>query len=167
MRVPLNRDYGSLTPYYCWANLSSALSVCSRVRSRHAACSTCCAQASSLGSMVTSVKIRRAVAADFAGVLRLLAQLSPTWNEEDVDEPVTAHVERTWARMLGQEGRAVLVAEDAGRIVATLDMVVVAVLTDGAAPTAVIMNMVVDRLYRRAGIGRALLEVAVSLARNA
>jgi GNAT superfamily N-acetyltransferase len=117
--------------------------------------------------MITSVTIRRAVAVDFAGVLRLLAQLSPTWSEEDVDEPVTAHVERTWARMLGQEGRAVLVAEDAGRIVATLDMVMVAVLTGGAAPTAVIMNMVVDRLYRRAGIGRALLEAAVSLARNA
>jgi GNAT superfamily N-acetyltransferase len=56
---------------------------------------------------------------------------------------------------------------EAGRLVATLDMVTVAVLTDGAAPTAVVMNMVVDRLYRRAGIGRALLEAAVSLARNA
>ena len=117
--------------------------------------------------MTASVTIRGAVAADLGGVLRLLAQLSPTWSEDDVDEPVTAHAERVWAHMLDQEGRTVLVAEQAERTVATLDMVIAAVLTDGTAPTAVIMNMVVDRRHRQTGIGRALMEATISLARNA
>ena len=60
-----------------------------------------------------------------------------------------------------------LVADNAGQVVATLDIVVVTVLTDGAAPTAVIMNIVVDRLHRRTGIGRALMAAAVSHARSA
>jgi hypothetical protein len=47
--------------------------------------------------------------------------------------------------MLGQDGRAVLVAERAGRPVGTLDLLVIANLTDDAAPTALIQAMVVDR----------------------
>ena len=99
-------------------------------------------------------------------MVRLLAQLNPAWSEHDVDEPVTAHLERTWARMLNQDGRVVLAADNAGQIVATLDMVIVAVLTDSAAPTAVVMNIVVDRLHRGTGIGRALLQTAISHARH-
>lgn len=117
--------------------------------------------------MITPVTVRRAVAEDLAGVVRLLAQLSPMWSEQDADEPVTAHLERTWAGMLGQDGRVVLAAEDAGQVVATLDMLVVPVLVDGTAPTAMIMSVVVDRLRRRAGVGRALMEAALSHARTA
>jgi ribosomal protein S18 acetylase RimI-like enzyme len=117
--------------------------------------------------VAASVTIRGAVDADLGSVLRLLAQLSPAWTEDDVDEPVTAHAERVWAQMLGQDGRTVLVAERAERTVATRDMVIAAVLTDGTAPTAVIMNIVVDRNHRQAGIGRALMEAAISRARNA
>jgi len=46
-------------------------------------------------------------------------------------------------------------------------MVIAAVLTDGTARTAIIMNMVVDRRHRQAGIGRALMEAAIWCARNA
>lgn len=111
--------------------------------------------------------IRRAVPEDLAGVVRLLAQLNPAWREQDVDEPVPAHFERTWARMVRQDGRVVLVAEAAGQVVGTLDVVVVEVLTDGAAPSAVVMNVVVDRLHRGTGVGRLLLEAAISHARHA
>jgi GNAT superfamily N-acetyltransferase len=117
--------------------------------------------------MAAPATIRRATIADLAGVLRLLAQLSPAWSEDEVVAPVTARSERTWARMLDQEERAVLVADRAGRIVGTLDLVIVANLTDDAAPTAIVQNMVVDRPDRRTGIGRALIAVAISLARTA
>lgn len=121
----------------------------------------------SVGSVISSVTIRQAVVDDLADVARLLAQLSPAWSEHDVDEPVTAHLERTWARMLDQDGRVILVADDAGQVVATLDMVILAVLIDSTAPSAVIMNIVVDRLRRGSGVGRALMETALSHARSA
>ncbi|MBE8518908.1 GNAT family N-acetyltransferase [Amycolatopsis sp. H6(2020)] len=117
--------------------------------------------------MVGSVVIRQAVLEDLAGVVRLLAQLNPAWSEQDVDEPVSARFERTWARILSQNGRVVLVAEGAGQLVATLDVIVLEVLTDGAAPSAVVMNLVVDRLHRGTGVGRLVMEAAISHARRA
>ncbi|WP_349257476.1 hypothetical protein [Actinophytocola sp.] len=35
--------------------------------------------------------IRQAIGEDLVDVMRLLAQLSPAWSEQGVDEPVTAH----------------------------------------------------------------------------
>jgi GNAT superfamily N-acetyltransferase len=117
--------------------------------------------------MTAPVTIRRATAADLAPVLRLLAQLAPTWHETDAVAPITARAEQTWTRMLHQDGRVVLVAERAGRIVGTLDLVVIANLTDDATPTAIVQGMVVDQPDRGSGIGRALIEAAIDLARDA
>jgi ribosomal protein S18 acetylase RimI-like enzyme len=121
----------------------------------------------SVGSVISSVSIRRAVVEDLAAVVPLLAQLSPLWREQDVDEPVTARAEQTWARMLGQDDRLVLVADDGGRVVATLDMVVVAVLIDDIASTAIVMNVVVDHRHRGRGHRHALMDTALRHARNA
>jgi GNAT superfamily N-acetyltransferase len=100
-------------------------------------------------------------------VLRLLAQLAPDWNEEHAVPPITARAEQAWMRMLNQAGRLVLVAERAEHIVGTLDLVVIANLTDDATPTALVQDMVVDQPDRGHGIGRTLIEAALDLAKDA
>jgi GNAT superfamily N-acetyltransferase len=117
--------------------------------------------------MTAPVTIRRATVADLASVLRLLAQLAPDWSQDHAVAPVTPPATQAWTRMLNQDGRAVLVAERAGHVVGTLDLVVIANLTDDAAPTGLIQAMVVDQPDRGSGIGRALIEATLDLAREA
>jgi GNAT superfamily N-acetyltransferase len=107
--------------------------------------------------------VRSAVAEDLAELLALLSQL----HEHDAPQTVTDELSATFAEILAESSRVLLVACRDGAIVGTLDLLVVANLTRGGRPWAGIENVVVDAACRRRGVGRALLEVAADVAREA
>lgn len=108
--------------------------------------------------------IRRAGAEDLRDLMELLSQLHP----EEAPRPVDEQLRATFAEVLAAcRSRAILVACLDGALVGTLDLLLVANLTRGGRPWASIENVVVDAACRRRGIGRALLDVAVDLAREA
>ena len=108
--------------------------------------------------------VRRAGAEDLPDLMELLSQL----HQEEVLQPVEEHLRATFAEILAAwRSRAILVACLDGALVGTLDLLIVSNLTRGGRPWASIENVLVDAACRRRGIGRALLDVAVDLARDA
>lgn len=107
--------------------------------------------------------VRRAVVDDLSDVVALLAQL----HDDDVSPLVGEDLTSTFAEMLSSRTRVVLVASRDAVIVGTLDLFTVANLTRGGRPWAGIENLVVDAAYRRQGVGRTLVDVAVDVALEA
>jgi len=105
--------------------------------------------------------IRSATANDLPALLSLLAQM----HGEEATSQVTAELEAVAAEVLSSPSRTLLVAERMEEIVGTLDLIVVPNLTRGGKPWAAIENVVVDSSQRRQGIGGALVDVAVDIAR--
>lgn len=101
--------------------------------------------------------IREAGAGDLPGLLALYAQLDPGNPALDA-----VAAEAAFAAMLAQ-GSRVYVA-DTGMIAATCTLVVIANLTRGARPYALIENVVTDAGHRQRGLGRAVLDHAVAAA---
>ncbi|HVE92089.1 MAG TPA: GNAT family N-acetyltransferase [Actinomycetota bacterium] len=114
-----------------------------------------------------TVVVRPAGADDLPGVLRLLADLPVTTGEGDSFEVDEQRAEVVWERVLSQEGRTVLVAMDGLAIVGAADLLVVQNLTHDLAPWAIIENVAVAPSDRRKGVGRALVDEAVGIARDA
>ncbi|MCF3640721.1 GNAT family N-acetyltransferase [Rhizobium sp. TRM95111] len=101
--------------------------------------------------------IRAARAADLPGLLNLYSQLNPR------DPPLAPAVaEKRFASMLAHPGLSVLAAFDGRTPVASCTLVIVPNLTRGAAPYALIENVVTDKAWRRKGVGRAVLLRAVA-----
>lgn len=107
--------------------------------------------------------LRRASPPDLAQILSLLAQMH---DQDSTDQP-TPELQETFAEILATKSRALLVVVDGERLLGTLDLVVVPNLTRGGRPWAMIENIVVDSANRRRGIGGALLDEAVKIARSA
>jgi GNAT superfamily N-acetyltransferase len=114
-----------------------------------------------------TITIRRAVDADLPVLLALYAELHP----DDVPPPPEAAA-KIWRQIEEQSGRSVLVAMLGGvgldEIVAgTADCTVLPNLTRGGRPFMLVENVVVAQVYRRLGVGRALLAAAVTDANGA
>ncbi len=60
-----------------------------------------------------------------------------------------------------QLSRQLLVAEVDGKVVGTVDLLIVPNLTHHGAPWSIVENVVVDETVRRRGVGRALIEEVV------
>ena len=69
--------------------------------------------------------------------------------------------------ILADPARTLVVATLDGRLVGTADVLVVANLTHGGAPWAIVENVVVARSSRRQGVGEAVMRRVVELARDA
>src|SRR5690606_2124940 len=108
--------------------------------------------------------IRAAIRSDLGAILRLLRDLGEAAPTQSGTVRMSSATVRARPRLENDPERPVLVAERRGQIIGTLDLIVIANLTHGAQPWAVIHNVVVDAAYRRTGIGRALLEDAVNRA---
>jgi GNAT superfamily N-acetyltransferase len=106
------------------------------------------------------VTVRRARLADAAEIVRLLAQLHPRYP----GDPASATV--TLQSILGMPGRFLLVAERAGAMVGTADVLIVPNLTHAGRPWAIVENVVVDERARGSGVGTALLDGTFELARE-
>jgi ribosomal protein S18 acetylase RimI-like enzyme len=108
------------------------------------------------------VVVRAAERDDLPALLRLYRELHA---EDPVVEEPTA--EAVWEQMCAQPGRTVLVADDGGEVVGTIDTFVAANLTRGARPILFVENVVVAAAHRRRGVGRQLLDAAKEIARSA
>src|SRR5438309_1003252 len=96
--------------------------------------------------------IRVARDADLRGVLELYRHLHPD------DPPVTpAAAAVPWAALLRSGLTTVLVAAEAGRLVASCTLVVVPNLTRGGRSYGLIENVVTHADYRRRGLGHRVL----------
>ena len=108
------------------------------------------------------IGVRQASESDMPALLVLYAELHPA------DVPPSAQTALdVWRAIQAQAGRTVLVAESEGSVVGTVDCAVLPNLTRGARPFMLVENVVVAAACRRSGVGSALLEAAVSVARQA
>lgn len=71
-------------------------------------------------------------------------------------------------RKLGLPGLFAMyfVAEEAGTLAGSCNITIIPNLTRGGRPFAVIENVITDIAYRRRGIGRSLIEMAVAYAKE-
>lgn len=106
--------------------------------------------------------IRPAQPGDLPALLALYRQLSA----HDPAGLQPAH-QQAWEAMQAQPGLHVLVAESAGQVAGTLTLALLPNLTRSARPYGVIENVVTDERSRGQGLGRALLNEAERLAREA
>lgn len=96
---------------------------------------------------------------DLPAVLRLYAQLHPT------DLPLDVDVARsTYAAALATQGLSFWLLEVDGVVVGTTYLNVIPNLTRGAAPYAVIENVVVEESLRGTGLGRRLMAATLEAA---
>jgi GNAT superfamily N-acetyltransferase len=78
------------------------------------------------------------------------------------DPPLDARTaDGVWEQIQAQSGRTVLVADTGGTLAGTLDCFIVPNLTRNGRPILFIDNVIVAADWRRAGIGRRLLEAAI------
>ncbi|MGH7864974.1 MAG: GNAT family N-acetyltransferase [Candidatus Binataceae bacterium] len=77
-----------------------------------------------------------------------------------------ARMRREFARLNRDPRHHLLIAETGGRIVGTAHVIVVPHLGHALKPFAVVENVVVDESCRTAGVGRALMAAAGSIARR-
>jgi GNAT superfamily N-acetyltransferase len=113
-----------------------------------------------------AILVRAAGRSDLVAVLGLLADLR--WDRRgEGGTPAPGEATRIWESILVQDGRFVLVAEAAGKIVGTADLLIVANLTRELRPWAIVEHVVVAAHARRLGMGRALMAEVVAMAQAA
>jgi ribosomal protein S18 acetylase RimI-like enzyme len=112
-----------------------------------------------------SVTVRRASASDLDALLSLYRELAGRkLTAVPADHPTGRLV---LEQILAEQTRELAVAVLEGRLVGTADMVIVANLTHRGEPWAVIENVIVTQTDQRRGIGRALLEHLITVAKAA
>lgn len=107
------------------------------------------------------IKLRQAKASDLPRIIELYEQLT-----EDKIEITTEYAERIFAEIEVIPNHDYLVAEVDGTVAGTLYCQMVPNLSHAGRKWAAIENVVVDRQFRRAGIGRALIEWALARCRQ-
>jgi GNAT superfamily N-acetyltransferase len=103
--------------------------------------------------------IRPAVRDDLPGVLALYRYLHPDDLELDL-----AAAEPAWSALLSSDLTTIIVADVAGLLVSSCTLAIIPNLTRGARPYGVIENVVTHPDYRRAGLGRGVLQAALNRA---
>lgn len=104
---------------------------------------------------------RRAGRDDLPGILVLYRELNP---EDPELDPAVA--DRSWTAIERQGVQAYFVADAGGTLAGSCNVTIVPNLTRGGRPFGVIENVVVGQAFRRQGIGRRLLELAVEHCRE-
>lgn len=105
----------------------------------------------------TVCTLRAAGLDDYAAILRLYGQLHP-------DDPVLGDDTATFGHILDAPGLHLLVAEQAGLVVATTYLNVIPNLTRGGRAYGVVENVVVEETLRGKGIGRQLMAFTLATA---
>lgn len=108
------------------------------------------------------IMTRPASEADVPALLALYAELHP-----DDPSPSTQAALTAWRAIAAQAGRTILVAESGSAVVGTIDCAMLPNLTRGARPFLLVENVVVTARHRRSGVGAALLDAAIAMARQA
>jgi ribosomal protein S18 acetylase RimI-like enzyme len=106
-----------------------------------------------------AITVRAASEADLQDLSRLYGELHP--DDPPLDRDVAL---RSWRAIDAQDGRTILVAQNAGVVVGTVDCTVLPNLTRGGRPFMLVENVVVSGSARRSGVGAALMDAAAALA---
>jgi GNAT superfamily N-acetyltransferase len=105
------------------------------------------------------VTVRPATTADLADLLHLYQLLAGNRVNALPAEPEEA---MSLLKVISTlPSRQLLVAEVDGKVVGTVDLLIVANLTHNGAPWAIVENVVVDEIVRRRGVGSALIDEVV------
>jgi GNAT superfamily N-acetyltransferase len=104
-----------------------------------------------------SAAARKAVEADLEAVLALYHQLNPIHPSPNPDR-----AQAIWREMLNHAGHVVFVADYLGRVAATCTLVIMPNLTRSGTPYGLVENVVTDTNIRRSGLGRAVLDAALT-----
>ena len=112
--------------------------------------------------------IRDARPEDLPHVLQLLLQLSERSHYRESElRPVTDRHRAVLERITHDPNVRLVVLEDGGRVIGTLTLYVMANLSHGGQPFAIVENVVVDAEARGGGYGRRLMDFAMRAARQA
>ena len=109
--------------------------------------------------------LRRAEREDMKEIDKLYELLTGPYGGAKAEDD--ARKEDMWRTLADDPRQKVLVAEEEGRVIATVTLIVIPNLGHGNKPWAAVENLVVEEKFRGRGIGAKLLEEAARLARDA
>lgn len=111
--------------------------------------------------------VRVAVEEDIPRILELYGELVLSTSPEELNHnPSTDDYRQAFAQIQTATGHELLVAEEEGRVVGTMVLIIVPNLSHGGLPWAGVENVVVDSNYRRRGIGKLLMDYASTQAKE-
>ncbi len=119
------------------------------------------------GAVTSSVTIRDAALGDLPRIVALLQELSLDEPREQSEGPLLESYVHAFHHIQANPHHRVLVAEEEGRVVSTLTLMIVPNLSYRGRPWAYVDNVAVDRESRSKGIGEALMRHTVEEARRA
>jgi GNAT superfamily N-acetyltransferase len=103
--------------------------------------------------------IRTAIENDLPRILELYLQLAiPPIEDDGPENPVLDSHRQAFADITALPGCEVIVAEEEGRVIGTLTLMIVPNLSHNGKPWIIVENVVVDNKYRRTGAGKLLME---------
>ncbi len=114
------------------------------------------------------VTVRLATEADIPRILELYRELAITTSQaEQKHKPSLNSFRQAFADISAYPGHELVVAEEDGEVIGTLVLLIVPNLAHGALPWALVENMIVDRQRRHRGLGKLLMDYAITRARDA
>lgn len=112
------------------------------------------------------VVVRMAIEADIPRILELYDELVITTAPKKFNRNSAADdYRKVFLQIAADPRHELLVAEEQGKVVGTVVLIIVPNLSHNASPWALMENMVVDSEYRRQGIGKLLTDYAVRRAK--
>ena len=112
--------------------------------------------------------IRKAAEKDISRLLELLGELVISTSPSETGRtPTSTDYKRVFAQIKARPGQRLLVAEEDGKILGTMVLIIVPNLSHGGLPWAGVENVMVDADYRRHGIGKLLMDYALAEAKKA
>lgn len=112
--------------------------------------------------------IRLATEKDIPRLIELYGELVISASPSETGRaPTAADYKRAFAQIQAASGQQLLVAEEDGKILGTMTLIIVPNLTHGGLPWAGVENVMVDAAYRRRGIGKLLMDYALAEAKKA
>jgi GNAT superfamily N-acetyltransferase len=112
--------------------------------------------------------IRLATESDILRLVELYGDLIITTSPGEVGRtPAAEDYRRAFAHIQAAPGQELLVAEEDGKVIGTMTLIIVPNLTHGGLPWAGVESVMVDAAYRRRGIGKLMMDYALPEARKA
>ncbi|MWC27573.1 GNAT family N-acetyltransferase [Paenibacillus sp. MMS18-CY102] len=106
--------------------------------------------------------VRMARKDELPKLLRLYKHL----HEDDIALPIDDSLEKLWAEMISDPNMRIIVVEHDGELIASCVLNLLKNLTRGARPYGLIENVVTHADYRRQGLGKAVLQHAITVSQQ-